>query len=29
MFQILWPSLRQSYNEDARAFGKHIENLCV
>ena len=27
MFQILWPSLRQSYNEDARAFGKHIEKF--
>ena len=27
MFQILWPSLCKSYNEDAMAFGKHIEKF--
>ena len=27
MFQILWTSLRKSYNEDALAFGRHIEKF--
>ena len=27
MFQILWPSLRENYNDDALSFGKHIQKF--